>query len=304
MLRRNKFGAAMVTAAAICAVGIPVTHALPRADSDESTTIPTSTVSSDSTSLETTTTTTTPPIRVPRVLLVGDSTMAALRWFVDAKKSLEGSKFIMDVESCRSVAGRSCWGREQRIPRNAYEVIKFAPRTFDVVVLMAGTHSYYRTISEEFRKVKKLAARKGFTLVVLTLRDPRPSSKKVSKMDMRGIPAINSMIKATFGRAKSGETYIADWNKFSAGRGDWFRRDGIHLNFRGVLALGWFLSHVVAHVTGEPCPGRGTGTCTMPTQKDALRDWTRKYGLPYTEQHCYEDGNKRKHVCQRDRRMP
>lgn len=230
--------------------------------------------------------------------------MAALRWFTDAKKSLEGAKFVLDVESCRSVGGRSCWGREQRIPSNAYTVIKYAPRSFDVVVLMAGTHSYYRTISEEFRKVKKLAARKGFTLVVMTLRDPHPSHKRVSKMDMRGIPSINSMIKARFGRPKSNETYVADWNSFSAGRGDWFRRDGIHLNLRGVLALGWYLSNVVAHVTGGSCPGQGTGMCTMPTPKDSMRDWVRNYGVPYTEVHCYQDGYKRKRVCQRDRRMP
>lgn len=230
--------------------------------------------------------------------------MAALRWFTDARKALEGAKFVLDVESCRSVGGRSCYGREQRIPVNAYNVIKFAPRSYDVVVLMAGTHSYYRTISEEFRKVKKLAARKGFTLVVMTLRDPQPHRKQVSTSGMRGIPAINSMLKATFGRPKSNETYVADWNAFSAGRGSWFRRDGIHLNLRGVLALGWYLSNVVAHVTGEPCPGQGTGTCTMPTRKDSLRDWVRIYGVPYTEEHCYEDGAKRKKVCQRDRRMP
>jgi hypothetical protein len=304
VLRRNRIAVALVAIAALCAVGIPATHALPRAaEPDESTTVPSSTVDSSSTVPETTTTTVA-PVRLPRVLLVGDSTMAALRWFTNAAQSLQGAEFVLDVESCRSVGGRSCWGREQRIPPNAYTVIKYAPRTFDVVVLMAGTHSYYRTIAEEFRKVKKLAARKGFTLVVLTLRDPHPSKKRVSTMDMRTIASINAMIKTTFGRPKSDETYVADWNSFSAGRGNWFRRDGIHLNLRGVLALGWYLSNVVARVSGEPCPGVGSGTCTMPTRKDALRDWVRNYGVPYTEEHCYQDGYKRKKVCQRDRRMP
>lgn len=230
--------------------------------------------------------------------------MAALRWFSDAKKSLEGAKFMMDVESCRSVAGRSCYGREQRIPTNAYTVIQTAKRPIDVVVLMAGTHSYHRTINDEFRSVKRLAARRGMKLVVLTLRNPRSSDTQVSTSGMRGIPAINSMVKANFGRPKSNETYVADWNAFSAGRGNWFRRDGIHLNLRGALALGWYISHVVAHVTGEPCPGEGAGTCAMPTPKDSMRDWIRNYGVPYTEEHCYEDGTKRKPVCQRDRRMP
>lgn len=303
MPRRNKIAAILVVVSALCAAGIPPPRALSQADPEETTTVPSTTVLTGSTD-PTTTTSTVPHPPPPRVLLVGDSTMAALRWFTDARQSLEGAKFVLDVESCRSVGGRSCWGREQRIPVNAYTVIKFAPRTYDVVVLMAGTHSYYRTINEEFRKVKRLAARKGFTLVVVTLRDPHPVRKMSSKTKVTGIPAVNSMLKATFGRAKSNETYLADWNSFSAGRGNWFRRDGIHLNFRGVLALGWYLSRVVAHVTGNPCPGESAGTCMTPTRKDALRDWVRMYDLPYTEVHCYADGNKRKKVCQRDRRMP
>lgn len=300
-------GAVLMSAVVVIAVGVPTSRALPRADSDDPSTSSSSTsVPGEVAPIEsTTTTTTTPPIRLPRVLLVGDSTMAALRWFEDAKKSLEGAKYILDVESCRSVAGRSCYGREQRIPLNAFTVIQRAERSTDVVVLMAGTHSYYRTINDEFRRVKRLAAKRGMKLVVLTLRDPKQHKKKsVSKNGMRGIPAINSMVKANFGHPKSNETYVADWDGFSEGRGDWFRRDGIHLNLRGVLALGWYISNVVAHVTGEPCPGRGEGTCTMPTRKDSLRDWVRNYDVPYTEQHCYEDGTKRKKVCERDRRMP
>jgi len=242
--------------------------------------------------------------RVPNVLLVGDSTMAGLRWFKDAKKSLKGASFILDAESCRSVAAASCYGREQRIPTNAFTAIKNVKSQFDVVVLMAGTHNDPSTVESEFASVKRLVEKKGAKLVVLTLRKPQHGPRGVSKSSVAAIEQINSMIKRMFAPTTFPTTFVADWKAFSAGHNNWFRQDGIHLSLHGALALGWYVSEVVARVVEVPCPSEQSGICGIPTHKDSYTDWLQRFSVKYTETHCYEDGVKRTKVCERDRRLP
>jgi hypothetical protein len=244
------------------------------------------------------------PVRLPNVLLVGDSTMAGLRWFKDATKSLSGASFLVDVESCRSIAGKSCYGREQRIPLNASAAIRAVRTPLDVVVLMAGTHNDPATIESELQSIKRLVEQKGAKLVVLTLRKPLSGKGAVSKSGLALIDRMNGIIKQLFRNTKSQSTYVADWKAFSAGHDNWFRQDGFHLNVRGALALGWYLSRVIAYAGVTSCLMSGSDACTIPTYKDSHDDWLQKFNVEYTETHCYEDGKKRTKMCERDRRLP
>ena len=90
-----RFMAGMLSAAFAVSIGSSVSGADPGTSTDESTTTTTSTVVETTIESTTTTTTTTVPRVKPRVLLVGDSTMAAIRWFKDGRKALSGSTFIV-----------------------------------------------------------------------------------------------------------------------------------------------------------------------------------------------------------------
>jgi hypothetical protein len=296
-----RFMAGMLSAAFAVSIGSSVSGADPGTSTDESTTTTTSTVVETTIESTTTTTTTTVPRVKPRVLLVGDSTMAAIRWFKDGRKALAGSTFIVDVESCRSIGGYSCWGREGRAPSTAYEVVESVKGRLDVVVLMAGTHHNPATVESDLRSLRRIVAKKGAKLVVLTLRDLNRPTATIGGVTL--IERVNEMIERLFQTPKYETTYIANWKAFSRGHDDWFRSDGIHLTIRGTLALGWFISNVVAHVAEVPCTSYETEVCPKPKWKDSHVNWLRRYRVQYTETHCYEDGGMRRKVCVRDRRL-
>jgi len=296
-----RFMAGMLSAAFAVSIGSSVSGADPGTSTDESTTTTTSTVVETTIESTTTTTTTTVPRVKPRVLLVGDSTMAAIRWFKDGRKALSGSTFIVDVESCRSIGGYSCYGREYRAPSTAYEAVESVKGRLDVVVLMAGTHHNPATVESDLRSFRRIVAKKGAKLVVLTLRDLNRPTATIGGVTL--IERVNEMIERLFQTPKYETTYIANWKAFSRGHDDWFRSDGIHLTIRGTLALGWFISNVVAHVAEVPCTSYETEVCPKPKWKDSRVDWLRRYRVQYTETHCYEDGGMRRKVCVRDRRL-
>ena len=106
--------------------------------------------------------------------------------------------------------------------------------------------------------------------------------------------------------AESGEypqLTIANWNLFSYSSPDWFENDGIHLKLEGTLALGWYLSRVVANVVDNPCPDDGAYPCSIPAIADSEINWMEKYDVRDTNRHCYEDGRSRTLTCTTNRRI-
>lgn len=295
----------LVTGLICAALVVSFTSSISRADTslpgESTTTASTTTTVASETTLEATTTTTTVPRVKPRVLLVGDSTMAAIRWFKDGRKALSGSTFIVDVESCRSIGGYSCYGREQRAPSTAYEVVEAVKGRLDVVVLMAGTHHNPATVESDLRSLRRIVAKKRAKLVVLTLRDLNRTTATIDGVTL--IERVNGMIERMFDTPRYENTYIANWKAFSRAHGDWFRSDGIHLTVRGTLALGWFISNFVAHIAEVPCASFEREICPKPRWKDSRVDWLRRYRVQYSDIHCYEDGGMRRKVCERDRRL-
>ncbi len=300
----TRFIGGLLSAALVVSFNSSISQADTSDPSESTTTTSTTTTVATETTIEltttTTTTTTTVPRVKPRVLLVGDSTMAAIRWFKDGRKALSGSTFIIDVESCRSIGGYSCYGREYRAPSTAYEVVESVKGRLDVVVLMAGTHHNPATVESDLRSLRRIVAKRGAKLVVLTLRDLNRSTATIGGVTL--IERVNGMIERLVQTAKYETTYIANWKAFSRGHDDWFRSDGIHLTVRGVLALGWFISNFVAHIAEVSCASYGTEICPLPRWKDSKVDWLRRYRVQYSDIHCYEDGGMRRKICERDRR--
>ena len=42
----------------------------------------------------------------PRVRLIGDSTLAAVRWYGSSQQHLAGLDYVLDAQSCRAVTAR------------------------------------------------------------------------------------------------------------------------------------------------------------------------------------------------------
>jgi len=191
-------------------------------------------------------------------------------------------------------------GESEKLHLVAYTSVK---GRLDVVVLMAGSHSQSSTIESELHSVQRLVTARGAQLVVFTLRNLLRGGT-VTSSGVTPFERINVMIKRLTRPPKSEFTHIADWKEFSDGHSNWFRHDGIHLNIRGVVALGWYISSVVAHVVQAPCTTYETDICPMPTSANSRGDWLNRFRVKYTEIHCYEDGAMRRKICERDRRMP
>ena len=125
-------------------------------------------------------TATTPPERndavvypALRVLLMGDSSMAGIRWYTGSHHALGGNvEYILDMESCRRLIRSSCRGREGRVPPNAVTAIAAQPGTFDVVVIQTGYNDQYTYFPDAFAQTVAAARAKGATQIIwLTYRE-------------------------------------------------------------------------------------------------------------------------------------
>jgi len=243
-----------------------------------------------------------PAVKPVNVLLLGDSTMAGLRWFEDGTKSLQGFTYTLDVESCRRISEWSCYGREKRTPKNVVSVLKNTTEKFDAVVLMAGYDSSAKRIGNEYKDLIAVVRAKNLKLIVLTYKEslnfPAPGSR-----GKRSVYAeFNAVVRDVVARDRQ-HFVLADWNAYSAGQKSWFRPDGIHLNIDGTLALGAFISTAVAENTDNPCPFASVYPCSYASNLPQATDFLAEFNVAYTEKHCYEDGNSRKRVCTTDRRI-
>lgn len=250
-----------------------------------------------------------PEISLPRsnpisrsVLLVGDSTLATLRWFSGSSASISGFEYVLDAESCRKLANRSCsGGREGRTPPSVADSISKA-KVHDRVVVMAGYHSYPDTIASEFQAVVDAARDRGYKSIVwMTLRES-PQYPGVGG-DASVYAAFNRSVLSVIDGGGYDDVTVIDWNTYSAAHLEWFVPDGIHTNLRGTLSLGEYISSTMAFLDGRPCPGSPMDTpCKVPvhhTQDDLLG----RYGLVDTIEHCYEIGELRQIKCRPDRQQ-
>jgi peptidoglycan/LPS O-acetylase OafA/YrhL len=243
-----------------------------------------------------------PPVKPVNALLLGDSTMAGLRWFEEGTKSLKGFTYTLDAESCRRISEWSCFGREKRTPKNVVAVLNDTTEKFDVVVLMAGYDSSVRKINDEYKDLIEVVRAKNLKMIVLTYKEslyfPAPGSR--GKRSVYG--EFNAVLRDLVARDTQ-HFVLADWNAYSAGQKSWFRPDGIHLNIDGTLALGAFISTAVAESTGNPCPYSSVYPCSYANNLPQVTDFLAEFNVADTEMHCYEDGEARREACTTDRRI-
>ena len=114
---------------------------------------------------------------------------------------------------------------------------------------------------------------------------------------------LNEQLRQMQADGELGDAVIADWNLFSYTHPEWFRPDGIHTKLAGTLALGWFISMTLAALYDNPCPFVAEYPCVVPQLADPDFDTLAMFNVVDTNIHCYEDGPRRKRVCELDRRM-
>jgi hypothetical protein len=197
-----------------------------------------------------------PGVPVPRVLLVGDSTLMALEAY-DAVRALRGFDFVLDAKSCRTLGIRSC-GRPPR-PPNAAETIAETAGTFDDVVIMAGYDEWYTSFPGSFDKVVQAARAKGVRRIVwLTYRESMtylpPSGVNARDSFIRN----NRTLRAKLAGGGFPEVVLADWDAYTDPDDGWIHRDGVHLTESGALLVADYISRWVAFVHGLACPGAST----------------------------------------------
>ena len=204
----------------------------------------------------------------PHISLIGDSTLAGVRWYSDYG-ALERFNFVFNAESCRRTIEQSCVSREGY--RSATAIA--AMRTLDgelgeVVVVMSGYNDPASTIDDAIAGVVDEARGQGVNHVVwLSLRtngdvdysDPQEQSSINTFRD------YNEQLVAA-AAASDGYLQVADWTTYSNGAAAWFETDGVHLTPEGVDAVTTFITATVERVlAGENVsPAAAPWTLLMP----------------------------------------
>ena len=187
-----------------------------------------------------------------RVLLVGDSTLLAIRRY-GALDALRGVDVTYEAASCRTLGVPSC-GPEPK-PTNALEVIRSAVGPFDVVVVMAGYDEWWTSFPASFDAVVDAARSQGAEHVVwLTFREGVGYTAPDGATANEAFVKNNETLRVKVAGGAYPDVMLADWYGYTTPPGDWLALDGIHITEPGAFGLADYLSRIVAFLDGRPCP--------------------------------------------------
>jgi hypothetical protein len=200
-----------------------------------------------------------PNVRPPsRTLLVGDSTLAAVRWY-GTTAPLSAMPYHLDAESCRRLAAPSCRGREGFRPTNTVTAIRDAPGWWDTVVIMAGYDDWWVGFPDAFHQVVTAAQAKGArTVVWLTFREGVPYVAPGGASADEAYVINNAALRALADDATYPAVVLADWKSYTAARADWVADDGVHLTVTGAYGVADYIARTIAHLDGHACPAPWT----------------------------------------------
>jgi hypothetical protein len=198
-----------------------------------------------------------PPPNAPppgRALLVGDSTLAGVRWY-GTMEALLGFPYVYTAESCRRLATASCRGREGYTPTNAVTAIRNASGTFGTVVIMAGYDDWWTVFSSSFDQVVAAARAKGArTIVWLTFREGvgyvNPSGSSANEAFVKN----NEILREKVASGQFPDVVLADWHGYTATTSGWLASDGIHLTLAGSYGAADYISRTLAFLENRACP--------------------------------------------------
>jgi hypothetical protein len=217
-----------------------------------------------------------------RVLIVGDSTLAAVRFIPGAPEAMRGFEPVLDAEPCRRLVYPSCLSNTtNRVPNTAYEAITTTPGWVDAVVIMTGYNDWFDDFGYLFDTIVSAARAKGARQVVwLTYSEGGESAQAI-----RAYQLNNSDLRRVAARPGYGDVRVAEWNAYNHRGDNWVWPDGIHLTNRGAYGLADYFSRWFAHLEGRPCPAPWTGgaplddPCPNPDGTGIAADIRSVYGV-------------------------
>ncbi|BAN01945.1 SGNH/GDSL hydrolase family protein [Ilumatobacter coccineus] len=242
------------------------------------------------------------PQRPLRVLAVGDSTMAGVRWY-RALGALTGASWTFAGESCRRLVRWSCNGREDRTPPTALRTIETMPDVFDVLVMMTGYNDRANTFEADLERIMAAARAQGIRRVVWLSYSREFRSDKGGPGASQVYEFHNVLLRAAAERHD--DLVVAEWATVARNRPEWVHYDGIHFTDDGAYGNADFMSRAVAHATGQPCPlpytvgGELTEVCADPGTVPSP-DVRSLYGFVDTVTQCWEVGPSRTVECVQD----
>jgi hypothetical protein len=172
---------------------------------------------------------------VPRIGIVGDSTLSSIRW-ANAYAPLRRWNYTYDAESCRRTITTSCAGPDGYAPDNVLAAMRrLSGRLGRVLVVMNGANDPASRFGEGIDAVVAEARAQGIGSVVWLTVHASPDKNAVlgQRAEQHG-----------------GYLRIADWDRYSAAHPEWATADGLHISSAGAPVLAQFLADQVAPIVG------------------------------------------------------
>jgi hypothetical protein len=170
---------------------------------------------------------------VARIGLIGDSTLAAIRW-TGAYAPLRRWNYTFDAESCRRTITASCHGSDGYAPANALETMhRLSGQLGAVLVMMLGANDPTSRFGEGVDAVVAEARAQGIGTVIW--------------LTVHGADDKNAILAQRV-QQHGGSLVIADWAAFSAPHPEWTNADGLHISVAGAPVLSQFIADQVAAV--------------------------------------------------------
>ncbi|HEY7626398.1 MAG TPA: hypothetical protein VH761_05000 [Ilumatobacteraceae bacterium] len=210
------------------------------------------------------------PPPVPRVLLIGDSSLEGIKFYSSSQRALLGMDYLLDAQSCRRLVRPSCHALTGNVPNTALEAIRGAPGLFDAVVIGTGYNEGTAQFSFDFDQVVAAARDKGAVRIVWMTYRLRDGLTRGGTDNNGSYIVNNATLLAKVASGLYPDVTIADWRAYTAPVRNWFVADGIHYQPIGALGAADYLSRWIANLFGRPCPmpmsigGAIADPCTAP----------------------------------------
>ena len=186
-----------------------------------------------------------------RVLLVGDSTLAAVSLlYPQSERAFVGMEGIVDAASCRRLLPPSCKSAVTlKVPNSAVEAILGTPGTIDVLVVKTGYNDWNIDFPAEFDAVVRAGRAKGAHQILwLSYTESQTSPKSRQAYQENNADLYHLVTLPQYS-----DVILADWRAYTAGISYW-TWDGSHLTEAGSWLQTDYVSRWIAAIEHRPCP--------------------------------------------------
>ena len=227
-----------------------------------------------------------------RISVIGDSVMAAIRWY-GTWTPLRTYNYTVDVESCRRTLVPSCRGREGYTPDTTVNAMRrLEGQLGSVLTIGTGYDDPGSTFDDAVDAVMAEAARQGIPVVVwATMRTEGVVYVGPTYAANAATYRANNQVLFAKQSQYGGRLVVADWATYSANHPEWVEWDGVHLTPSGATAMATFIRDQSARAIRRiSVPSAPTLTTTVLSSSQIRLSWTRpaSVGAAPIEHYSYQ----------------